>query len=78
MPLPFFLAALFGKAAVGAVAKGLAGKAAAFGIKAVVGHHGHHTLAQHVAKKAAESVADLGLRALFPRKKRKKERADGA
>ena len=76
MPLPFLLAALFGKAAIGAVAKGIAGKAAATGIKAVVGHHGHHTLAQRVAKKAVESVADSGLRAVFSRKKRKK--VDGA
>jgi hypothetical protein len=52
MPLPFFLAAIFGKAAAGAVAKGIAAKAAA---KVAVGHHGHHALAKHVAKKAAET-----------------------
>ena len=78
MPLPFFLAAIFGKAAAGAVAKGLAGKAAAAGIKAAAGHHGHYALAQHVAKKAAESAADSGLRAVFSRKKRKTDAADGA
>jgi hypothetical protein len=74
MPLPFFLAALFGKAAFAAVAKGLAAKAGAAGAKGFVGHHAHHNLAQHVAGKVAEKVADSGVRAVFSRKRKKDEK----
>jgi hypothetical protein len=74
MPLPFFLGALFGKAAVGAVAKGIASKAAAASAKGLVGHHGHHKLAQDVAGKLAEKVTDDGMDAVLSRKRKNKER----
>lgn len=74
MPLPFFLAALLGKAAVGAIAKGVAAKAAAAGAKGLVGHHAHHSLAQHVAGKIAEKVADSGVDAVLSRKRKKDEK----
>ena len=38
MAFPFVLAALFGKAAVGAVSKGLAAKGSAVGAKSATGH----------------------------------------
>ena len=38
MPVPFFLAALFGRAAAGVTSKGLAAKASA--------HHGHRAIAK--------------------------------
>ena len=67
MPLPFLLAALFGKAAVGAAAKTIASKATAVGAKAAIGHHGHHAaagskllgkLADKAVDEAAEKVVD--------------------
>jgi hypothetical protein len=63
MALPFFLAALFGKAAVGAVskglaAKGLAAKGSAVGTKAATGHRGHHALARKVVGKIVNKVTD--------------------
>jgi hypothetical protein len=58
MPLPFFLAGLFGKAASGAVAKGLAAKASAAGTKAMVKHHARHALAQQVVGRLAEKASD--------------------
>ena len=73
MPLPFFLAALFGKAAAGALAKGVAGKAAAASAKGGFGHHAHHKLAQQLAEKAAEKVADSGLHVAFSKKRKKDE-----
>jgi hypothetical protein len=74
MPLPFFLGALFGKVAVGAVAKGIAAKAGAASAKGLVGHHAHHKLAQHVAGKIAEKVADSGVDAAFSRRRKKDEK----
>jgi hypothetical protein len=71
MPLPFFLAALLGKAAAGAVTKGLASKAAAAGAKALCGHHGHHSLARTVAVKAAEKAVDSVMDAALSRKSKK-------
>ena len=67
MPVPFVLAALFGKAAASAAAKGLAGKASANGAKGIFGHHAHHKLAQRVAEKVAEKAADSGVHAAFQR-----------
>jgi hypothetical protein len=61
MPLPFFLGALFGKAAAGAVAKGLAGKASGAGAKAVAGHHGKHSLARKVVGRIADKALDSTL-----------------
>ena len=63
MALPFFLAALFGKAAVGAVskglaAKGLAAKGSSVGAKAASGHRGHHALARKVAGKIVNKATD--------------------
>jgi hypothetical protein len=74
MPLPFFLAALFGKAAAGAIAKGIAGKATAAGAKGVFGHHAHNKLAQHIAEQVAEKVADSGVDAAFSRKREEDEK----
>ena len=70
MPLPFFLAALFGKAAVGAVVKSAAAKAGVVGAKGLIGHHGHHKLAQHVAQKVAEKAVESGVRATFSKKRK--------
>ena len=74
MPLPFFLAALFGKAAAGAIAKGVAAKSAGAGAKAVLGHHAHHGLAQHVAKNVAEKLADSRVDAAFSKKRKKDDK----
>ena len=69
MPLPFFLAGLLGKAAAGAIAKGLAAKASAATAKAIVGHHAHRHLAHQIAGKLAEKLADFAVdSALFKRK----------
>jgi hypothetical protein len=73
MPLPLFLGALFGKAAAGAIAKGIASKAGAASAKGLVGHHTHHKLAQNIAGKLAERVADSGLDAALPRKRKNNE-----
>ena len=74
MPLPFFLAGILGKAAVGAVAKGLVGKASAVGAKALVGHHAHHGVAQHVAKEIAEKLTDSAVDAAFAKKEKSQKR----
>jgi hypothetical protein len=74
MPLPFFLGALFGKALVGAVSKGVAAKSGAAGAKALMGHHAHHRLAQHVAGRLAEKVAESGIDAAFSKKREKGEK----
>jgi hypothetical protein len=74
MPLPFFLAALFGKAAVGAIAKGIAAKAGAASAKGLVGHHAHHRLAQNVAGKIAEKIADSGVDVAFRKRKKDENR----
>ena len=58
MPLPFFLAAIFGKAVAGSIAKGVAAKAAT---KIAVGHHSHHALAKRVAEKVVETGIHLGM-----------------
>ena len=50
MPVPFFLAALLGKAAAGAVSKGLAAKGSA--------HHGHRTIAKKIGGKIVGKVRD--------------------
>jgi hypothetical protein len=50
MPIPFFLAALFGKAAAGAASKGLAAKASA--------HHGHRAIAKKLGGKIVGKVRD--------------------
>ena len=73
MPIPFFLAAPFGKAALGLVLKGLAGKAGAAGAKGILGRHAHHRLARRVAKKAAGSLVEHGLAALARRDSRSRE-----
>ena len=58
MPLPFILAGLLGKAAVGAVTKGLSSKAAAAGAKTAVHRHGKVALANKLAVKLADKVTD--------------------
>jgi hypothetical protein len=50
MPVPFFLAALFGKAAAGAASKGLAAKASA--------HHGHRAIAKKLGGKIVGKARD--------------------
>ena len=74
MPLPFFLGALFGKAVVGAVSKSVVAKSGAVGAKALMGHHAHHRLAQHVAGRLAEKVVNSGVGAAFSRKREKDEK----
>ena len=61
MPLPFFLGALFGKAAASAVAKGLAAKASGAGAKAAAGHHGKQSLAHKVVGRIADKALDSAL-----------------
>jgi len=75
MPLPFFLAGLIGKAASGAVAKGLTAKASAASAKALVGSHGHHGLAQKLAGEVAEKLSDKAVDAALA-KKEKKQKGD--
>ena len=58
MAFPVVLAALFGKAAVGAVSKGLAAKGSAVGAKAATGHRGHHALARKVVGKIVNKATD--------------------
>lgn len=72
MPLPFFLVALFGKAAAGALGKGLASKAAAGGVKALAPHHGHHALARELAGKVAEQAIEKAAESRKERKKAKR------
>jgi hypothetical protein len=74
MPLPFFLAALFGKVAGGALAKGLASKAATGAAKAVAHHHGHHALARDIVGKVGEQAVDSIAEAGKKRSKAKRER----
>jgi hypothetical protein len=74
MPLPFFLAALFGKTAASVVAKGIAAKAA--GAKAIVGHHGHHALTREVAGKVAEKSVDSIVDNAASRKEKKKAKRE--
>jgi len=71
MPLPFFLAGIIGKAAAGAVAKGLAAKASAAGAKVVVGSHGQPALAHKLAGELAEKLADAAVDAALATKKGK-------
>ena len=74
MPLPFFVAALLGKTALGLALKGLAGKAGAVGAKGLLGHHAHHGLALRVTRKAAETVLEHGVRSAL---ERRRPREDG-
>jgi hypothetical protein len=69
MPVPFVLAAFFGKAAASAAAKGIAGKASAHGANGIFGCRAHHQLAQRVAEKVAEKAADTGVNAVFSKKR---------
>jgi len=70
MPLPFFLGALFGKAAAGAVTKGIGSKAVFSRSKA-----GHHALASKLFGKAAEKAVDASVdQALSRREKKKAQR----
>ena len=71
MALPFFLAGILGKAAAGALAKGLAAKVSPAGAKALVGSHGHSGLAQRVAGAAAEKLTDSAVDAVFAKMERK-------
>jgi hypothetical protein len=76
MPLPFFLGALFGKAAAGAVAKGLAAKASGAGAKAAAGHHGKQSLARKVVGRIADKALDSTLdHAPFDDEKKKEAEA---
>jgi hypothetical protein len=74
MPLPFFLAGILGKAAAGALAKGVTAKASAAGAKALVGHHAHHGFAQQVAGKLAEKASDAAVDSTLSRREKKTER----
>jgi hypothetical protein len=58
VPVHFFLAALFGKAAASAASKGIAAKASAAGAKSASGHHAHRRLAKKIADKVADKVRD--------------------
>ena len=58
MALPVFIAALLGKAAVGAVTKSVAAKAAAAAAKTAVGHHGHAVAANKVAATIIDQATD--------------------
>ena len=71
MPIPFFLAALLGKAASGAAAKGIMGKAGANGAKGIFSGHAHHRLAHRIADQVAEKAADAGARVTLSKKRRK-------
>jgi hypothetical protein len=75
MPLPFFLAALFGKAAAGALVKSAAAKAGAAGAKGLAGHH---TLAEKLAKGVAKEVAKSGVDAALSERRKKKKKDDEA
>ena len=78
MPLPFFLGALFGKAAASAVAKGLAAKASGAGAKAAAGHHGKYSLARKVAGKIAEKALDSTLDHMTVADEKNDEKKKGA
>jgi hypothetical protein len=77
MALPFFLAAILGKAAAGALAKGLAGKVSPAGAKALVGSHGHRGFAQRIAGAAAEKLTHSAVDAVFTKMERK-DKGDAA
>jgi hypothetical protein len=74
MPFPFFLAGIIGKAAAGALGKGIAAKASAMGTKALVGSHGHHPVAQKFAGKVAEKFTDAAVDAALAKKEKKGKR----
>jgi hypothetical protein len=76
MPLPFFLGALFGKAAAGAVAKGLVGKVSGAGAKAAAGHHGKQSLARKVFGRIAEKALDSTLDHVASEDEKKKKGAE--
>ena len=61
MPVPFFLAALLGKAAAGAASKGLAAKGSAAVTKTASGHHGHRFFARKVAVQILDKGRDEAL-----------------
>lgn len=67
MSLPFFLAALLGKAAAGAASKGFAAKASAAGTKGASAHHAHRD-------EVVESAVSKAEAAMANRKKNKKDR----
>src|SRR5262249_25960686 len=71
MALPFFLAGILGKAAAGALPKGLAARVWAAGAKPLVGSQGHRGLAQGVAGAAAEKLTDSAVDAVFAKMERK-------
>ena len=75
MPLPFFFGALFGKAAAGAVAKGLAAKVTGAGAKAAAGHHGSQGLAHKVAAGIVEKAVDATVDDVLSGKEKKKKGA---
>jgi hypothetical protein len=56
MSLPFFLAALLGKAAAGATSKGFAAKASAAGTKGA--HHAHRALGRRLVGKVVNKASD--------------------
>ncbi len=58
MSLPFFLAALLGKAAAGAASKGFAAKASAAGTKGASARHSHRVLAKRLAGKVVNKAGD--------------------
>lgn len=58
MALPIIIAALLGKAAVGAASKAVAGKAAAGAAKAAASHHGHGVFAKEVVVSVKDRVTD--------------------
>jgi hypothetical protein len=60
MPVPFFLAALLGKAA-GAASMGLAAKGSAAVTKTASGHHGHRLFARKVAAQILDKARDEAL-----------------
>ena len=65
MPAPFFLAALFSKAATGAVSKGFAAKASA--------HHGHRAIAKKIGGKIVGKVRDEAIDRTLSRSQKAKD-----
>ena len=61
MPVPFFLAALLGKAAAGAASKGLVAKGSAAVTKTASGHHGHRLFARKVPAQILDKAGDEAL-----------------
>jgi hypothetical protein len=70
MPLPLLLGALFGKAAAGAVTKGLGSKAVASGAKA-----GHRSLVRKLFAQAAQKAVETTVDNALSHKEKKKKRA---